>query len=135
MVVRVYLYRGKYQHASLRLSNIDMSKIGQCRKDGEERVGYWETLVSWHPTYPTLPNTIGLKKIFCQFLFSFRVLYFIINNKFLAKFRPHILTWRTYDHPAGWQQTQFTLLIIMQCKVVGLAVHSILHYQAFPRKC
>ena len=37
---------------------------------GEERAGWWETSVSWHPTYPTLPNTTGPTgptNIFCQF--------------------------------------------------------------------
>ena len=32
----------------------------------EERVGWWVTLVSCNPTYPTLLDTTGLKKLFCQ---------------------------------------------------------------------
>ena len=36
-------------------------------------MGWWETSVSWHPTYPTLPNPTGPKKIFC-------LLYLIIDE-------------------------------------------------------
>ena len=28
-------------------------------------MGWWETSVSWYPTYQTLPNPTGRKKIFC----------------------------------------------------------------------
>ena len=29
-------------------------------------MGWWETSVSWHPTYPTLPDTTGPKNLFCH---------------------------------------------------------------------
>ena len=61
-----FLSLGNYKHTSFRFSNINMSKISPWRQGGEERVGWWETSVSWHPTYPTLPNPAGPKKIFCQ---------------------------------------------------------------------
>ena len=31
-------------------------------------VGWWETLVSQHPIYPTLPDTTGPKKLFCRIM-------------------------------------------------------------------
>ena len=42
-------------------------------------MGWWETTVSCHPTYPTLPDTTGPKKLFCQvFVMAF------MNSKYLT---------------------------------------------------
>ena len=35
----------------------------RVQKGREERVGWWEISVSWHPTYPTLVDTTGPKKV------------------------------------------------------------------------
>ena len=56
-----FLSLGNYRHTSFRFSNINMSKIGPWRLGGEERMGGWKKTISWHPTYPTLPDTTGPK--------------------------------------------------------------------------
>ena len=70
-----FLPLGNYKHTSLWFSNINMSKIGPWRLGWEERVGWWETSVSWPPTYPTLPDTTGPKKLFC-FGFCHNLIFF-----------------------------------------------------------
>ena len=34
-------------------------------------MGWWETLVCWHPTYPALPDTTGPKNYSCTFFVFF----------------------------------------------------------------